>query len=265
MPGLHVIDDGAPAPGSPLVVIVHGTLDRAATFARTSRRLRDAGAHVVRYDRRGYGRSIGLGPGPIGRHVDDLIAVIDGRPAVVFGHSIGGVAGLAAAEREPAAVRAVVAYEPPMPWVSWWPSRTAGAAAVSSPDGGAPADPGDAAEAFMRRMVGDERWERLPARTQAERRSEGPALLAELASLRGVPAPYDPARIGCPVIAVHGSRSEPHQRRAAEALAAAVADARLVVIDGATHGAHLTHATDLAGVVTGVVAGVVADGDGTGQ
>ena len=37
----------------------------------------------------------------------------------------------------------------------------------------------------MRGMVGDAVWERLPERTRRERRSEGPALLADLATIRG--------------------------------------------------------------------------------
>ena len=33
-------------------------------------------------------------------------------------------------------------------------------------------------------MIGDERWEGLPERTREQRRAEGPALLAELRSIR---------------------------------------------------------------------------------
>ena len=49
------------------------------------------------------------------------MAVIDGRPAVVFGHSFGGDIALAAAERHPQLVRAVGTYEAPMSWEPWWP------------------------------------------------------------------------------------------------------------------------------------------------
>jgi pimeloyl-ACP methyl ester carboxylesterase len=49
----------------PLVVLVHGAMDRSAGMLRLSRRL-DHEYRVVRYDRRGYGRSTPHG-GPV-RH-----------------------------------------------------------------------------------------------------------------------------------------------------------------------------------------------------
>jgi pimeloyl-ACP methyl ester carboxylesterase len=49
-----------------------------------------------------------------------------------------------------------------------------------------------------------------------------------------------------PVVAGRGTRSGPHLQRAAEELAAAVPDGELVVIEGADHGAHLTHPAEFA-------------------
>ena len=104
--------------------------------------------------------------------------MLDGRSAAVFGHSFGGDIALAAAQRHPDLVRAVGAYEPPMPWEPWWPSATARRKRhrAYQRDGA-----GAAAEAFMRRMIGDEVWERLPASTRDERRADGPALVGEFA------------------------------------------------------------------------------------
>ena len=98
------------------------------------------------YDRRGYGRSVGVGP-PFGvdEQVEDLVAVIDGRPAIVFGHSFGGDVALAAAERHPELVRAVGTYEAPMSWEPWWPDDTAGGDAVRL---GEDEGPSAAADAF---------------------------------------------------------------------------------------------------------------------
>ncbi|TFH20998.1 MAG: hypothetical protein E4H05_01065, partial [Acidimicrobiales bacterium] len=45
----------------PTLVVVHGSMDRAAGLLRLSRRL-DTQFRVVRYDRRGYGRSRSIGP-----------------------------------------------------------------------------------------------------------------------------------------------------------------------------------------------------------
>ena len=73
-------------------------MDRGSSLRSTARRLAGE-AHVVLYDRRGYGRSrlIG-GPFDVETNVADLVAVLDGRPAVVFGHS-GRRHRLAAAQR----------------------------------------------------------------------------------------------------------------------------------------------------------------------
>ena len=78
---------------------------------------------MLRYDRRGYGRSTPHdGPFGIDEQVADLVALLDGRPAVVFGHSYGGNVALALADRHPELVRAVGVYETPLPWLDWWPS-----------------------------------------------------------------------------------------------------------------------------------------------
>ena len=221
----------------PIVVLVHGSMDRSAAFARTVGHLRDL--HTVRYDRRGYGKSVGCGQTDLPGHVADLLAIIDGRPAVIVGHSIGGVISLRAAqEAAPAIVRAVGVYEAPMPWIDWWPRRSAGNVATAA------ATPEDAAEAFMRRMIGDERWDALPAGTRADRRAEGPALLAELASAREGPA-YDIEQVRCPVLVARGTDAAEHHKQGSDALAARVGRAP-VVFDGAGHGGHVSHHADFA-------------------
>jgi pimeloyl-ACP methyl ester carboxylesterase len=155
------------------------------------------------------------------------------------------VIALSFAARHPTLVPAVVAYEAPMPWLPWWPSNSAGGATIA--DGGAAAD---AAEHFMRRIVGDERWDALPERTRAQRRAEGPALVAELRSLRPPhPAPYDAADLTMPVVAAHGSRSRPHHQESALRLATTAPRGELAIIEGAEHGAHLSHPELFAGLV----------------
>jgi pimeloyl-ACP methyl ester carboxylesterase len=216
----------------PPVVLVHGGMDRSSSFGRVARKLTDV--PLTRYDRRGYGRSIGAPVGPLGQHVDDLLAVIGERPAVVFGHSIGGVVGLVAAERRPDMVRAVLAYEAPMPWLPWWRR----AAEPPLPHGAPGAD--DEAEAFMRRMVSDHIWERLPSRTRADRRAVGEALRADLRSLHTLEPPFDAAAITVPVLSAAGSETSPAHRRAAEELAAGLPRGYFELVEGADHGVHLS-------------------------
>lgn len=233
--GLHVLD---PVPDAPeVVVLVHGAMDRSASFGRMARHL--DGVPLVRYDRRGYGRSLAVGPGGLDEHVGDLLAVVGERRAVAFGHSIGGVVALTAAERRPDLVTAVVAYEAPAPWRSWWPAGPTDAAA---------GDPAEEAEAFMRRAIGDRFWARLPERTRADRRAEGGALLADIASLHHG-APYAVERLPVPVVAASGSETTWWHRRATAELAAEAPQGEEVVVAGAQHGVHLSHPTAAASLV----------------
>lgn len=271
--GLYVQERG-PA-DAPLVVLVHGSMDRSSGMAGVVRRLEDL--RVATYDRRGYGRSRAVeGPRDIDAHVADVLAVLDGRRGVVFGHSLGGDIALAAAQRHPEQVRAVGAFEPPMPWESWWPAGTAGAAAFAlraagaapevdwASDGAAVRAAQDAAESFMRRMIGDRRWERLPAATRADRRAEGATLVAELGDVQSR-APFDPAKLAVPVLIACGEHARPQHRRAMAVLAErfeSVPDAvfELVEVEGVGHGVHFDDPAALANVVRRVVA---MTGDGT--
>ena len=246
MTGLWVVEEGDRR--AQTVVLVHGSMDRSTSFVKAARRLPQL--HVVRYDRRGYGRSGGVpASADVDDHVADLLALVGPGPASVVGHSLGGVIALVAAERRPDVVRSVGAYEAPMPWADWWPQGTAGGAALAA----AAQDPAAAAELFMRRMVGDRRWERLPARTRADRRAEGPALVGDLLMVRAGQCPYDPASIGVPVVVACGTGTAAHHAEAARRLAGTVPDATLVTVDGAGHGGHASHPEAFAAVVRQVV------------
>ena len=236
-------------PGAARVVLVHGSLDRSTAFLRTMRLLDDC--TVVRYDRRGYGKSLAAGVcTTFAQQVDDLAEVVAGEPAVVFGHSLGGVVALAFAAAHPELVPAVVAYEAPMSWQPWWPTRTAGSVAMTEDRGEAAA-----AEQFMRRMIGDQRWEELPERTKQQRRAEGPARRRAAVDPCAQPPPYEPAALVMPVIAAHGDQSRANHQETARALAAAVPNGELVVVPGAGHGVHLTHPAAVADLVRLAVPG----------
>jgi pimeloyl-ACP methyl ester carboxylesterase len=237
-------ESGETNPGPP-VVLVHGSMDRSGSWVRVARELRDL--HTVRYDRRGYGRSREVGPGALEQHVDDLFDVIAERPCIVAGHSYGGTIALVAASRRPDLVLGVVAYESAMPWRDFWPTSSAGANAVNEVRSGVAI--GDAAERFLRRYIGDEKWDGLPERTRNERRAEGAALVTELRSVREGGVPYDATKLAVPVISARGTESEPHLLRGADALASEVPDGELAVIDGANHGGHQSHPAELAALI----------------
>ncbi len=239
------LPDG-PGRDGPLVVLVHGSLDRAGSFARVLRRLEDL--HTLAYDRRGYERSRDALPlhDSLDGHIDDLVAVIDRRPAAVIGHSYGGVVALGAAlrERGGGSILGVGAYEPPLPWLGFSRVRPAAAAVRSEEE-----DPAIAAERFFRRMVGDAAWERLPEDVKRARHADGPALVAELRAIRIDGPPFDVTALAVPAVFARGSASLPHHRAAVAWLVEHVRDAELVEITGARHGAHLTHPDAFAGFV----------------
>jgi pimeloyl-ACP methyl ester carboxylesterase len=234
--GLFVEEDGSA--DAPVVAVVHGSMDRAAGMIRIARRLRDR-FRVVRYDRRGYGRSVHEGPFGMDAQVDDLVAVLAGRRAVLIGHSYGGNVVLATAGRHPDLVAAAAIYETPLSWAPWWPASTAGSRAVDEPGTTA-----EAAERFMRRLIGDQRWEELPDRVRRQRCSEGAALVGELSDLRVNP-PWHPDDLHLPVVFASGSAGAPHHQRGMADAASIVPGAALVVLDGCGHDAPLWRADQL--------------------
>jgi pimeloyl-ACP methyl ester carboxylesterase len=220
----------------PLIVLVHGAMDRSAGMLRLSRRL-DEQFLVARYDRRGYGKSTPhIGPFDMAAQVADLVSVIGGRRAVIVGHSYGGNIALATAERYPSLVAGVVIYETPLSWEPWWPGTTAGAVAIK-----AAGQPEQAAEAFMRRIIGVERWEALPERTRATRRAEGIALVDELADLREH-QPWHADRVHIPVVVGCGTRGAAHHQQGMQLVATTIAGAELVILEGCGHAAPHTDA-----------------------
>jgi pimeloyl-ACP methyl ester carboxylesterase len=128
----------------------------------------------------------------------------------------------------------VAVYETPMSWLSWWPGTTAGSRAVAA--GG---DPGAAAEAFLRRMLGDSRWEALPERTRETRRAEGVAMVGELGDLRSH-QPWHAELITVPVLVSYGSLGAEHHRRGMSH-AADLFGCPLVELTGCKHDAPMSH------------------------
>jgi pimeloyl-ACP methyl ester carboxylesterase len=257
---LNVVVRPSVEPGAATVVLVHGSLDRGDSFRRVMRRLPTM--RTVSYDRRGYQGSRGGGVTGLEGHVADLVAIAgearrdaDG-PVVALGHSLGGDVVIGAALADPAAFEAIGAYEPPMPWLGF--RRDRGMPAGDATAAGWPAladDPAEEAERFFSRMVSPEAWARLSEEGRASRRADGPAVLADMRSLRGEGAPFDVMRLGVPsVFGVGGERSALHHRRAVRWLGDHVPGATTFEIEAAQHGAHLSHPDHFAAMARQVVA-----------
>jgi pimeloyl-ACP methyl ester carboxylesterase len=241
------VDDRVPPDrhsGDPVVVLIHGSLDRGSSFARVVRRLPDL--HTITYDRRGYHHSRDVLPvaDTLDIHIDDLFSVIGGRPAVVIGHSFGGTIALGAALRpEPAStILALAAFEPPLPWLPV-PGNKASAARKYDDD------PAVVSEQFFRRVVGNAAWDRLSDEAKEERRLDGPALAAEMRSIREDEPPFDPRRLAMPAVFGRGDRSSARQRGGVQWLVENVVGSELIEFPGSGHGAHLSHPDAFASLV----------------
>lgn len=249
-------DEAGPA-DAPLVVLIHGSMDRSTGMLRLSRRL-DQRFRVLRYDRRGYGKSIpaaGPHPGPFDMttQVDDLLGLLGGRRAVLVGHSYGGNVAMATAAREPGRVAGVAMYETPLSWESWWPGTTAGAAARATEG-----DAGEAAERFMRRLVGDATWDRLPDRTRATRRREGSAMVGELRDLQAN-RPWVAAEVLCPVVVAYGSKGAAHHQQGMRHVHEQLPGSMLYELPGCRHDAPMSHSELFTSTVVDAIAAAAGD------
>jgi pimeloyl-ACP methyl ester carboxylesterase len=250
-PALHFTARVASAPGAPTVIFVHGSLDRGDSFRLAMRRLPELS--TLAYDRRGYQGSREGGVVGLGGHVEDLLAIADtvraggGGPVVAIGHSLGGDVVIGAALASPRAFDAIGAYEPPMPWLGF--RRQGG-----TPWPGMADDPGEEAERFFKRMVSEGAWDRLTERRRAERRADGPALVADLRGMRVEGPPFDVTALAVPSLFGRGGpASSPHHRRTVEWLGANAPGGEVYEIANAQHGAHLSHPDHFAAMTRRVV------------
>ena len=112
---LHVEVDGPPD-GAP-VVFLHGAAGSMRTYAWLPGEIVD-GRRVVRVDLRGHGDSEHApGTYDVDHYGEDVVGVLRetvGRPAVLVGHSLGGVVAWWMAQRHPDLVVAAFLEDPPL-------------------------------------------------------------------------------------------------------------------------------------------------------
>lgn len=99
------------------VLLMHGLSTSRETWARLTRQL--AGHYrVIAFDHRGHGESThAAGTYVLPNYTADAVAVLEqvvGRPAVLIGHSLGGVTAAAVAQSRPDLVRGVILEDPPL-------------------------------------------------------------------------------------------------------------------------------------------------------
>jgi len=250
---LNIITRPGPSADAPTVILVHGSLDRRDSFGRVMRRLPEA--TTIASDRRGYQESRAAGVVALGGHINDLLAIAEeaheqgAGPVVALGHSFGGDVVVGAALSDPQAFGAIGAYEPPMPWLGF--HRPGGGPADRRP---VSEDPAEEVEDFFSRMVSPAAWARLSEEGRASRRADGPALVADLRSIHAEGAPFDVERLKVPaVFGMGGTETRIHHRRSVQWLGSNIARAEVYEIDGARHGAHLSHPDHFANMARRVI------------
>ncbi|MGV9289311.1 alpha/beta fold hydrolase [Streptomyces sp. NPDC003719] len=230
------------------VMIVHGSLDRSDAFRRVADHLRDR--PVLGYDRRGWGRSRPLGGADVDYqvHVHDLrtaLAELDVAP-IVLGHSYGALVAMAAAAADPSRVAGIVAVEPPVRWLPWWPADDPWEQAVrSAAEGG----PEQATRAMLAEVLGPAGRLHVARARPSDLAADGTALVSEMTDPAVDVPSFDPATFPTPAVVAAGSRSATHHRVVAQRLAELLPHGRFAEISGAGHASHVSHPRELAQLV----------------
>lgn len=234
--------------GPDMVLFVHGTMDHSGSFRRIADHL--PAWSVVGYDRRGWGVSRGLAPPQpaLADHVDDLITALSTLPKpIVAGHSYGALVALTAASQHPELVKAVVAFEPPLPWLPWWPTTAPWEQLI---DDASQEGPAATAKALQEAVLGHA----SAGQSEEELTALGTALIREMTDPTISQPSFDPGTMTTPVLTASGTRSLPHHQQTALHLCDLIPAARHEDIDGAGHIAHVTHPRHFAALVEQAIA-----------
>jgi pimeloyl-ACP methyl ester carboxylesterase len=203
---------------------------------------------IVTYDRRGYGESAALSPAVTpADHAHDLLTILDGRHAIVVGHSYGGNVALHAATLAPELFDAVGNWESSMCWLAGWPADHIDEVhALAQTE-----DPRMLGERMGRGLIGAAAWGGLDEAGRELRRVEGTAFARDMSFI--LDEPYDLGAVKSPFL--HGVGTE---TSAAHAMGARLLAERTgvepFVLDGVGHLAHIQAPDRWAEFVRAVVA-----------
>lgn len=223
---LHVVRAGQ----GPQVLFIHGSATDHATWSiQLASPLRNRFT-LVAYDRRRDAVTVEA-------HAADAASLIEGEPAIVVGSSFGAVVALELVRTRPELCAGAVLIEPPMGASD---AAAAPAAFLTEYDRlvaeqGGPA----AAEFFLRMVLGDDAYERIPRAFQDRSKEKWAEIRADSVALLGYRPRYaELGSVAVRALLVGGDRSAGYFRPTLEALRGALPHARLHLIAGAGHMLH---------------------------
>ena len=214
----------------PEVLLIHGSAGDSTTWSiqLASPVLRQRFS-LIAYDR------------PILATVEEQAQVAAGRlagPALIVGSSFGAVIALELVRTHPELAAGAVLIEPPMGASDDTPAVAAAFLAEydrRAAEQGGPA----AAEFFLRTVLGDAAFERMPRAYRERSTAKHAEIRADSAALLAYRPRYaELASVQTPVLLLGGERSAPFFRPTLEALEAHLPHARLEIVAGAGHMVH---------------------------
>ncbi len=224
---LHVVRAGR----GPRVLFIHGSAADHTTWSiQLASRLGDS-VEMIAYDRRSDATSVE-------EHADDAANLLAGEPVILAGSSFGSVIAIDLMRTRPQLCRGAVLIEPPMA-----ASDELAAASTSflaeldrrAAEQGGPA----AGEFFLRFVLGDAVFERMPKAFQERATSKWAEIRADSAALIAYRPRYaELASVTVPTLLLGGGRSASYFRATLDALLAVMPNVRLEVVANAGHMLH---------------------------
>jgi pimeloyl-ACP methyl ester carboxylesterase len=187
-------------------------------------------------------------------HAADAATLLDGDRAIVVGSSFGSVIALELLRTRPELCAGAVLIEPPMAADD---ERPAAPLAFLDEFDRRDAEQGGpaAAEFFLRTVLGDAAFERMPRAYQDRSKAKHAEIRADSAALIAYRPRYaELAAVAVPVLLLGGDRSAAYFRPTLDALQAALPRARLEIVDGAGHMLHAEAHRKFAELVTAFAA-----------